>query len=721
MRRVVRTQARLRVLSCILLLMLVSCTSEQMRLAQKKYGKHCTISSHTWRGRWWDYYERGISCAAGKYWPEAINDFKSAIQQRPKDERRVRTYAILMINEYLPHRELGIAYFHTGQYANAIRELETSLQTVATSKAKFYLNNARRALFKQAGYLKGQPHIVLENSPNNLVTNLLSVNVKGYAQGDAYIATLTINGQEQFIDLAKEKYSFSKKVLLQAGRNTIAIIATDLLGQPGKKTLIVEVDREGPLVSIEQVEVHGNQVRIRGQLSDDTRVTRFALAGRPVLPQPTNLGTFDTEIQIPQGMASLPFEAGDEAGNTTMGRIALKSTGSEPPGTREGKASGAWRTRWTSLFPDNMVADLVAFSAAQNPPHTPRDPPAIRVFKPEGGKTFSKPEISLRLLFRRGASAITAFSISHNGRLLSAQKGSWLKSPGAVGIFFERYVILERGKNTFNFEVSDALDRMIQRQIVVTYKGNQARLTDYRLHVLPMVLPEHKISPDDHIPPELAISPGLARQIHLAFPNALRTMNRFRIVEERFRLRSANLYFSKSDIANIGKNVESTEAVLAIRAYRTSPGELELVSRVIDVDDEVEILEHAQSYVKNLDRSTLHKVIEDLSKKVVKSFPIVEGGIINIIYPEKTLVLNISEKDGIRPHMKLVVFREGREYIENGRTYMDQGEIIGEARINPALRRQVQQSIPTSKAHMLKSKLSEVSKEVRVNDKVITK
>jgi hypothetical protein len=66
-------------------------------------------SSRIWRARWWNYYKRGTSYAAGEFWTEAIADLQQAIAQRSVDQRQARTYGLHFI-DYFPHRELGIVY-----------------------------------------------------------------------------------------------------------------------------------------------------------------------------------------------------------------------------------------------------------------------------------------------------------------------------------------------------------------------------------------------------------------------------------------------------------------------------------------------------------------------------------------------------------------------------------------------------------------------------------
>src|SRR5512135_2425415 len=82
-------------------------------------------SSGTWRGKWWNYYERGVSRSDDGDWEAARSDFSRALDLRDKDQRRARTYGMHFI-AYFPHRELGVAYYHLGDLKRSLTELETS-------------------------------------------------------------------------------------------------------------------------------------------------------------------------------------------------------------------------------------------------------------------------------------------------------------------------------------------------------------------------------------------------------------------------------------------------------------------------------------------------------------------------------------------------------------------------------------------------------------------
>jgi hypothetical protein len=59
------------------------------------------------------------------------------------------------------------------------------------------------------------------------------------------------------VDLAVPLFPFSQEVTLHEGSNTIDVVAIDLLGHATRQRLRVYADRQGPLVSLEKVELVG--------------------------------------------------------------------------------------------------------------------------------------------------------------------------------------------------------------------------------------------------------------------------------------------------------------------------------------------------------------------------------------------------------------------------------------------------------------------------------
>ncbi|HEX3135262.1 MAG TPA: hypothetical protein VHX44_16975, partial [Planctomycetota bacterium] len=90
------------------------------------------------RGRWWQYYERGVSWSLGGFWAEAESDFREALKLRLTDNRRARTYGMHFVQCFV-HRELGAVLLEQNRLDEAENQLRISLVQEPSAKAEFLL------------------------------------------------------------------------------------------------------------------------------------------------------------------------------------------------------------------------------------------------------------------------------------------------------------------------------------------------------------------------------------------------------------------------------------------------------------------------------------------------------------------------------------------------------------------------------------------------------
>lgn len=122
-------------------LLISACASDAVR---QRDGVNYGVTSGTFRARWWNYYERGVSYLDGEFYAEAAADFEKAMALRPSDAWRARTYGLHFVS-YFPNRELGVCYAKLGKHAEAIAQLEAALAQVDTARGHAFLASAQRA------------------------------------------------------------------------------------------------------------------------------------------------------------------------------------------------------------------------------------------------------------------------------------------------------------------------------------------------------------------------------------------------------------------------------------------------------------------------------------------------------------------------------------------------------------------------------------------------
>lgn len=241
-------------------------------LEQEDIRKHFNLH----RGRWWNYYSRGSWHLACGHFEAAREDFSKALEKRSRDKRNARTYGMHFI-DYFPHRESGIAFFLEGdgqidaatkkkRFNQAIEKLKISLDQEESSRAKFYSNQARKALWMTIGGDTTPPKINVETLVyTNRPTVQFKVKVTDY---QSYVGQIQVGDENLPVELARSEVY--KDVQLPIGTDdgkcTITIQAVDLVGNSSQANVHVIIDTSNPLIS---VNVHENKVSANGQIPID--------------------------------------------------------------------------------------------------------------------------------------------------------------------------------------------------------------------------------------------------------------------------------------------------------------------------------------------------------------------------------------------------------------------------------------------------------------------
>ncbi|KPA09886.1 conserved hypothetical protein, secreted [Candidatus Magnetomorum sp. HK-1] len=324
----------LKILILLCLLIAVSCLKSN-QLEQKSQSTYC-VTEVPFRGEWWHYYERGLSCASGFFWEKAEADFREAIIRRGNEKKSPRTYGRHFLSlpyhdhGYFPHRELGIVLFKQKKIDEAIQELTISYSNFKTARAALYLDRARKKHI-QHNHLDYQPPMINITSPKlPLWTNQSSVLIYGVASDDSYIQKIIIKKQSIPIPISKKEILFSKRVSLASGENEISILTKDITGRETKQTLMIHMDRIGPGISIDDpsqsIKIDNNKIHIKCFVFDQSGISKIKIN--------QTIFNYDgeTEIKIDSEFPQvnddnfLYLQAIDIAGNCTSANIDLSKS-----------------------------------------------------------------------------------------------------------------------------------------------------------------------------------------------------------------------------------------------------------------------------------------------------------------------------------------------------------------------------------------------------------
>lgn len=276
--------------------------------------------------RYWNYYERGIAYSIVKEWEKASDDFKVAMGLKEgalfpeyEDMRRNKTYGLLFIDNYFPHRELGICYFFTGNMIEAEKELELSLEMTPSARAKFYLNKVQSASLSKLDRGTTNPiQIEIDFPESNLFINRTTITVKGVIQSPFGIQEVYVNKRRELIELASEIYDLNSTLSLEPGQHTLAVATKDLAGNSKiwKKNIIIDV--ESPLVSFSPSDAAlGKNIVIK--VADDQDIDQLKIDGR-IQSSPEVPASHSIEVPV-HPYRKIKLEAIDKAGNRTRAEI----------------------------------------------------------------------------------------------------------------------------------------------------------------------------------------------------------------------------------------------------------------------------------------------------------------------------------------------------------------------------------------------------------------
>jgi hypothetical protein len=513
----------------------------------------------------------------------------------------------------------------------------------------------------------------------------------GHVEDDTYVSTIAINGRMLHHELAEPRLAFAEEVVLHDGPNTIEIVAEDLSGKQTSRHLTVHLDRHGPLLSLERVAFLGtplhHSVRVHGMVSDQSRITRFVLAGREVPLLAATASAFQQETAVTADTTLLPFEVEDAAGNVTRGDIELIPPTSATPKTRHGTPVPSGLPRWASLHQSPVVADLTVLPANSRlvAQLQDRDPPRITFTGLEDREIVYDNKIYLEGRVT-DASAITAFSI--------AGESYWKRK--CQQLFFGYFARLRAGQmNGFLLEAADEWGNRGERAVRVLHQIQQTRQLGARLRVL---LAPFARSGQPSV---------LGETVVASLFDAMVGHKRFDILAGDLSLRQEEFH-DPAAAARVAKAMGAEGTLIGTVIETTKQPALDVYARFVDVDTET-VLAAEDVYSEDLTPLGVKALMSGLAVKLHRHFPLQEGVI--VAREGQKLWVNLSGQQGTQPGTRFLVFREEKTLVHSGRVLQKPERLLAEARImavSPGL----------SEARLLPSALAE---EVQESDKVITK
>ncbi|MCP4353188.1 MAG: hypothetical protein GY795_47665 [Desulfobacterales bacterium] len=404
-------------------------------------------------GYWYDFYERGLSCMEGECYDAALSDFDKALKGRHKDQRKAKTFGMHFI-DYFPHREKGVIYYLTDEYDKAKSELELSIGHYPTAKALFYLDEVRKRIMKREKEIVSIPKLVI-TAPSDKHEIWISddpVAVSGIAEDKQYVSEIVMAGKPVFIEASRQHLEFKEYLSLAQGRHEIGIIAKNLLGGEADARIIINVDRSGPVITLEKF---SPGVAIEGYLYDDSGdISLFADEKAVDLPKGKNV---KFNVKLEPGTESVNLLAMDKLGNKTRVHVKL----------------GMLAHNSYPLLAQNQ-SDIV----------TDTDYQSLKKFE-----SLTGPEITVKgwkdhdTAFKESVNIEVDVKSESNIEKLRINSRQVLEQPGRM-ISFNHFMRLKQGENTVRIQARDEsgntslkefyITRLIPKAFQLTYRYSLA-------------------------------------------------------------------------------------------------------------------------------------------------------------------------------------------------------------------------------------------------------
>jgi TolB-like protein len=452
--------------------------------------------------------------------------------------------------------------------------------------------------------------------------------------------------------------------------------ARNLLGKATKRQVVIHVDRQGPLVTIDELRIDEmaaeKKIVISGFLYDEAGVSGVLINNMEIAIRQGAEVPFSKRLTVDTSV--LELVARDRLGNQTSATIPLSGASKEISTLREKDT--------------DKIAPLK--SASRKPQAASRNPMLLACANSDVcngliaamfGPSDTRPPI-LQLRGWTDTQTVYVKKIYLEGQVsdesiiesLSINQIPILRRKGR-SIFFSYLAELQKGENSIIVEARDEAGNLARKKITVIRRVPKALQLAERLSI--SVIPfEQK---------------GTVSVASVAFQDnliaALVDRDRFRVLErDKLDLILREQKLSRSDLIDRSTALElgrllAAQSIVTGSIIETRTG-IEIVARMIDTETS-EIMATADVYEEAKDLPALRSLAEGMAIKFHREFPLL-GGL--VIQTKGEQIFTDLGKDKIKLQRRLVVYREEPiEHPVTGKVLGADNEILGRARVTQVL------------------------------------
>lgn len=303
--------------SVALFLLLLGCTTTEDR----------SRTRGVFHGRWWNYYERGVSYLNEEQFENAESDFREAIMGRRRDTWQARTYGLHFV-DYFPNRELGVVHFKQGRLDEAEQYLNRSLEEVETARALYYLDLVAKERIARGLVTDRDTPTVLASLPGGAITNRRTLTLDVQTADDQGVWEVHVGDRKLYQRNSAKDLAFADELFYDEGDHTVQVSAVDLADKESTETVSFTVDLTGPSIGIAEpppgTVTQDTNIRLRGATSDGYAIASLELDGR-TLNGASNAARveFDETLPLQPGLNAFTMASTDTAGNRTVTTVEV--------------------------------------------------------------------------------------------------------------------------------------------------------------------------------------------------------------------------------------------------------------------------------------------------------------------------------------------------------------------------------------------------------------
>jgi hypothetical protein len=638
------------------------------------------------RGRWWNYYDRGVSRLNEERYEEAAADLREALRGRSRDAWSARTYG-LHFTEYFPNRELGVLYYHQGQLNEAEAALQKSLNDVDTARAHHYLDLVKKAQIAQGIITDESAPTITAGLGNVLLTGSREVPLAIHASDDVGVAEVRVNGSRLYQRGSVTEKTFTDTLIFEEGEHAVAVEADDLADRSASESITVQVDVTAPTIAVfepaPELVTEAGQVKLRGACADNFGITEVRLGEQVIASGGGGQLRLDFEVPLTltAGANAFPLTVVDAAGNTNSTVVNVYR------GDRASREAKLWwlqhraPERLRVAGTGEMLAAVLA--SAYTAAESPIDISLIFPETAQPDEVLARNEIPLKVdVLAR--TQLASLRVNRDEPLIAKEVPVVSDPQGGeteMKYTFDTRISLARGTNDITITAADSAGNSAQERLAIKAEFVITDTPDSKMPLAILAFAEER--PEGSVPSE---------NLRLELQQQLLDQGRFDVVE---RNRLAEVLTEQQLSEALGDRDAALQlgAVIPAQAFlvgnvTAKEGGQEVKVQVVSTET-TRVIAIVDTFITEAGSADAIEIgIREIAAQLAEKYPRLTGELLQV--SGDTVAASYTAADGVFEGMYILVLQDNGDGIIDDTT----GEVILEPTVSIVDRAEITQVTP---------------------------